>query len=155
MINIVSLALIWTIFSVQNASSWTFLGTNVNEFAAKAFFLQPSPSVQEIFSTQETDADKTLVINSLTITAYSSEPEQTDNDPFITASGKSVRSGIVAANFLPFGTKIKIPEIFGDKVFTVEDRMAKKHPDKIDIWFSSEMEALRFGVRTADVVILD
>lgn len=131
-------------FSAQNASLWTFSGANNNEPATKTISSQSQPS--------ETNDE---IISSLTITGYSSTPEQTDSDPFITASGGWVRPGIIAANFLPFGTKIKIPEIFGDRVFTVEDRMARKHPDKIDIWFPSEVEALRFGVRTADIVILD
>src|SRR3989344_299704 len=40
------------------------------------------------------------------LTAYSSTPEQTDETPFITASGSYVRNGVVAANFLPMGAKI-------------------------------------------------
>lgn len=89
------------------------------------------------------------------ITAYSSTPDQTDDTPFITASNTHVRDGVVAANFLAFGTKVKIPSLFGDKVFTVEDRMAKKHDGKIDIWFSEKHLAKRFGIQEADVVILD
>ncbi len=143
MINIISLALFWIMFSAQNASLWTFSGVNNNE------------SVKTLPSQSQPSEINDEIINSLTITGYSSTPEQTDNDSFITASGRSVRPGIIAANFLPFGTKIKIPEIFGDRVFTVEDRMARKHPDKVDIWFSSEAEALHFGVKTADIVILD
>ena len=50
------------------------------------------------------------------ITGYSSTPQETEDTPFLTASGKKVRDGIVANNFLPFGTKIKIPKIFGDKI---------------------------------------
>jgi len=44
-----------------------------------------------------------------------------------------VRDGVIATNILPFGTKVRIPEIFGDKVFVVEDRMARKHADRVDI----------------------
>ena len=62
----------------------------------------------------------------MTITAYSSTPEQTDSTPFVTASGSMVRDGIVANNLLSFGTKVKIPELYGDKVFVVEDRMHSK-----------------------------
>ena len=90
-----------------------------------------------------------------TLTAYSSTPDQTDDTPFITASNTRVRDGIVAANFLAFGTKVKIPAVFGDKVFTVEDRMAKKHNDKIDIWFPERYLAKNFGVKEADVIILE
>ncbi len=89
------------------------------------------------------------------LTAYSSTPDQTDDTPFITASNTRVRDGIVAANFLAFGTKVKIPSLFGDKVFTVEDRMAKKHGDKMDIWFSERYLAKNFGVKEAEVVILE
>lgn len=88
------------------------------------------------------------------ITAYSSTPGQTDNTPFITASGSYVRSGVVAANFLPFGTKIKLPEIFGDKIFTVEDRMHEDYNDRVDIWFSSKAEAIKFGSKISEIEIL-
>ncbi len=89
------------------------------------------------------------------LTAYSSTPDQTDDTPFITASNTCVHDGVVAANFLAFGTKVQIPSIFGDKVFTVEDRMAKKHSDKMDIWFPERYLAKNFGVKEAEVVILE
>jgi 3D (Asp-Asp-Asp) domain-containing protein len=92
---------------------------------------------------------------SVILTAYSSTVDQTDDTPFITASNSQVHDGIVAANFLPFGTQVKIPGIFGDKIFTVEDRMAKKHNGKIDIWFPERYLAQRFGVQEADVLILE
>lgn len=88
------------------------------------------------------------------ITAYTSAVEETDASPFITASGSHVRDGIVAANTLPFGAKIMIPDLFGNKVFTVEDRMAPKNWHKIDIWFSSKQDALQFGVKKARVIVL-
>lgn len=88
------------------------------------------------------------------LTAYSSTPDQTDDTPFITASGTRTREGVIASNFLAFGTKVQIPEIFGDRVFTVEDRMAKKHSDKIDIWFPERHLAKTFGVQEAEVIVL-
>ncbi len=87
------------------------------------------------------------------ITAYSSRPEETDDTPFITASGKKVRSGIVASNFLPLGTVIKIPELFGDRTFVVEDRMNPRFKDRIDIWFPSHWEAKKFGVKKAEILV--
>lgn len=54
------------------------------------------------------------------ITAYSSSVDETDGTPFITANGARVRDGIVATNLLPFGTKIKIPSLFGGKVFVLK-----------------------------------
>ncbi|MCL4539698.1 MAG: 3D domain-containing protein, partial [Bacteroidetes bacterium] len=89
-----------------------------------------------------------------TVTGYSSAVDQTDNTPFITASGQHVRNGIIAANWLPFGTQVRFPEIFGDKVFVVEDRMAPQNKNKVDIWFSSTQEALQFGVHRTTVEIL-
>jgi 3D (Asp-Asp-Asp) domain-containing protein len=90
------------------------------------------------------------------ITAYSSTPEETDDTPFITASGKSVADGIVANNMLPFGTKIRIPELYGDKVFVVEDRMnARKSDYQFDIWFPSHTQAENFGVKKAEIEILE
>ncbi len=89
------------------------------------------------------------------LTAYSSSVDETDDTPFITASGKHVRDGIVATNFLPFGTKIKIPAIFGDKIFIVEDRMNKRKHGIVDIWMPSKQEALRFGSLKAEIIVLD
>ncbi|MDP2946195.1 MAG: hypothetical protein Q8N61_01935 [bacterium] len=91
----------------------------------------------------------------IVLTGYSSTSDQTDDTPFITASNTRVRDGIVAANFLAFGTRVKIPSLFGDKVFTVEDRMARKHDDKMDIWFSERYLANNFGIKEADVIILE
>ncbi len=87
-------------------------------------------------------------------TAYSSEPEQTDNTPFITASGSYVRDGVAASNFLPFGTKFRMPELFGNRVFVVEDRMHSRYDDRVDIWFPEEKEAIKFGIKRTKVEIL-
>ncbi|KKQ76416.1 MAG: hypothetical protein US98_C0037G0003 [Parcubacteria group bacterium GW2011_GWC1_38_6] len=90
------------------------------------------------------------------VTAYSSTPWETDNDPFITASGSLVRDGIIANNYLPFGTLVRIPEIYGDKVFVVKDRMNSKKGDyHIDIWLPSNREAKNFGVKRTYIEILE
>lgn len=90
------------------------------------------------------------------VTAYSSTPDQTWGDPFITASGKRVEDGIVANNMLPFGTKIRIPEIYGDKVFTVQDRLhQRKGKYHVDIWFETTRGAKEFGVKMTEIEILD
>lgn len=88
------------------------------------------------------------------VTGYSSTPEQTDNTPFITAAGTHVRDGVIAANFLPFGTIIKIPELFGDKTFVVEDRMNNRYWLNIDIWFSEKILAKEFGVKMVKIEIV-
>lgn len=85
-------------------------------------------------------------INNVMVTAYSSSRRETDNTPFITASGSNVREGIVANNYLPFGTLVRLPEVFGDTVFEVQDRMSwKKNNFHIDIWFPTTEQAMEFG----------
>jgi len=89
------------------------------------------------------------------ITAYSSTESQTDSTPFIAASGKHVYDGMVAANFLPFGTKIKIPELFGDKIFIVDDRMNKRYQNRVDIWYANTNSAIKFGIQKAIIEIVE
>lgn len=88
------------------------------------------------------------------ITAYSSSPDETDDTPNTTASQTRVRDGIVAANFLPFGTLIKIPEFFGDKIFVVEDRLHRRKKWVVDIWMPSKEEALEFGSYLTNIVVV-
>jgi 3D (Asp-Asp-Asp) domain-containing protein len=98
---------------------------------------------------------KTVQTLKMVITAYSSTVWQTDEDPFITASGSLVKEGIVANNLLPFGTKVKIPEIYGDKIFVVEDRMnARKGSYHLDIWFPDYYQAKDFGAKRAYIEVL-
>ena len=95
------------------------------------------------------EANRNIEYLKVLVTAYSSRPEETDADPFITASGEKVRPGIVANNALPFGTIVKFPQLFGNQTFVVQDRMnIKKRNNHIDIWFPSTEEALRFGAKT-------
>lgn len=91
----------------------------------------------------------------VTFTGYSSTPDQTDSTPFITATGNRVRDGIVAVNFLEFGTKIIMPELFGNKVFTVDDRMHPSKKENVDVWFQTRNEALHFGRRTSYILVLE
>ena len=99
------------------------------------------------------EASKTLKV---VITAYSSTEDQTDDTPFTTASGKSVKDGVIANNLLPFGTKIKIPSIYGDKVFVVEDRMNRRMGNyRFDVWMPSRNLAINFGVKTTEMQILE
>ncbi len=97
---------------------------------------------------KETVKNKKLVL----VTAYSSTVDQTDSTPFITASGTHVHDGTIAANFLKFGTKVKFPSLYGDKIFTVEDRMKSDY--KVDIWFPTRQEAKNFGVKRVEMEIL-
>jgi len=88
------------------------------------------------------------------VTAYSSTVDQTDDTPFITANGTMVRDGIIAANFLRFGTKVRFPSLYGEKVFDVTDRMHERFSDRVDIWMETREEAVQFGVKRVEIEVL-
>ncbi len=94
----------------------------------------------------------------VSMTAYNSEAAQTDGDPCTTANGFNVcKHGIedtVASNFLPMGTKIKIPSLFGDRIFVVRDRMNRRYTNRVDVWMLKKSDALKFGVRQAEIVVV-
>ncbi|MFA6106182.1 MAG: hypothetical protein WC745_00755 [Patescibacteria group bacterium] len=99
-----------------------------------------------------------VIIKVVQITAYNSEIGQCDGDPCTTANGFNVCThGIedtVAANSLPFGTKIRIPELFGDRIFIVRDRMNSRYRDRVDVWMLNHKDAVKFGLKTAKIEIL-
>lgn len=89
-------------------------------------------------------------------TAYSSDVGQTDNSPCIPADGYNLcdhyekygEGNTIAANFLPLGTQVRLPEVFGNKVFIVHDRMNKRYGrGRIDVWMPTREEAKKFGVK--------
>ncbi|MEK7089271.1 MAG: hypothetical protein AAB920_00445, partial [Patescibacteria group bacterium] len=88
------------------------------------------------------------------ITAYTSSADECGNNLGITSSGEPARDGIVACNFLPHGTRIKIPALFGDKEFVVKDRMAKRKWNFVDVWVETKKTAFQIGKRTSRIVIL-
>lgn len=106
-----------------------------------------------------TDPYQVVRTSTHTMTAYNSEAAQTDSTPCITANGFNVcEHGVedtVAANFLPIGTKIRIPDLFGDRIFIVRDRMNKRHSDRVDVWMIHRADALKFGVKKARIEVLE
>ena len=85
------------------------------------------------------------------VSAYSSEPEQTDDTPFVTASGKWVDRTVVANNCLPFGTTV----IIDQEIYQVNDRMNTRYGcDHFDIWVGSRAEALERGRELKIVIII-
>lgn len=91
------------------------------------------------------------------MTAYSSEAAQTDATPCIPADYKynlcehyeqDGEQNTIASNFLPLGTKVRFPDLYGDKVFVVRDRMnARYGQGRGDIWMPTKAEAKTFGVK--------
>jgi 3D (Asp-Asp-Asp) domain-containing protein len=78
------------------------------------------------------------------VTAYSSSPDETWGDPFITASGREVYDGLVACpRRFPFGTRFRI----GSRIYACWDRLHERYDHRFDIWKPSKQEALQFGRR--------
>lgn len=70
----------------------------------------------------------------------------------ITANGEKVKTGMIAASRgTPFGTRIKIK----GRVYVVTDRLAKRFDKRIDIYFNSHKQALKFGVQRLKVEVLN
>lgn len=131
----------WSIFSQKTVKKEYFLGKTVEER------MLPSATA----NAAGTPDRKVMAV----LTAYSSTVDQCDSDPFIAASGKRVYDGMVAANWLPFGTKIKIPALYGDKVFTVDDRMNARYGfGRMDVWLDApRQEVNAFGVKRLEIEI--
>ncbi|MBU1102271.1 3D domain-containing protein, partial [Patescibacteria group bacterium] len=133
------------LISAQDENNFILRGNNfVQAFSPIGYsgsFLTDRPVAAPVVRTAVEAVGRVIV------TAYSSTPDQTDSTPFITANGTYVYDGLVACNFLSFHTKVKFPEIYGDKIFIVEDRMAKKNSHKMDIWMPTREAALQFGVK--------
>lgn len=108
----------------------------------------PLPTVTPAKATEPT---KMTVI----ATAYTPRPEETDSTPWLTAAGTKTREGIIAANWLPFGTKVRID----GEIYTVEDRMHSRFtgasPARIDIVFLSLDKARKFGKQKMEIEILN
>jgi 3D (Asp-Asp-Asp) domain-containing protein len=107
-------------------------------------------STAAVTPTKATEPLKVTVI----ATAYTPRPEETDSTPWLTAAGTKTREGVIAANWLPFGTKVRID----GEVYTVEDRMHSRYtgasPARIDIVFLSLDKARKFGKQKMEIEIL-
>lgn len=112
---------------------------------------KPATPAEPAVKTEKLVSNRIIYV---TVTAYSSTPDQTDDTPFITANGTRVRDGIIAANFLKFGTKVKFPDYSGDKIYEVTDRMNARYPNRADIWMETRGAAMNFGIRTLKMEIL-
>lgn len=124
----------------------SYFGNPIADARAMDAKLREAAERREELIQEQKEEYRVLEERRMIVTAYSSRPEETDTDPFITASASRVRWRVVAANALPFGTKVRIPELFGEEIFIVEDRMHKRFQDRVDIWFPSTEVAKRFGI---------
>jgi 3D (Asp-Asp-Asp) domain-containing protein len=88
---------------------------------------------------------------------YSSTIAQCDSTPFITAANTPPRPGVLAVSqdllreYTPgapfaFGDRV---HVYGVGYFLIEDSMNPRWTNRVDIWFPSRNEAVRFGLREA------
>lgn len=92
----------------------------------------------------------------VTITAYSSTPDQCDSTPHHTATGYPVRVGVLAVSRdlieemgLTFGQRVLIP---GYGLFEVRDLMHPRWKRKVDIWESDRESARLFGKQQGTLI---
>lgn len=94
----------------------------------------------------------------ITATAYSSTVDQCDSTPCIAAKGfnlcKHNKENVIASNYLPIGAKVRFPELYGDKIFTVQDRMNARYYKRIDFWMKTRQKAKNFGLKYVKMEIL-
>jgi len=103
----------------------------------------------------EVEEREVVQVRYMDMTAYNSLPAQTNGDPCVTANGDNVcmlyeqygYQNTVASNAFPFGTLLRFPDLYGDKVFRVNDRMARRYRNRVDFWMASYPEARQFGVK--------
>jgi 3D (Asp-Asp-Asp) domain-containing protein len=94
----------------------------------------------------------------LTVTAYSPRAQECDADPHITATNRRVRPGIIAVSRdlfdkgWVFGRKVYIK---GMGVYTIDDLMHQRKTNQIDVFMPETGKAVRFGVQTMEVFLLD
>lgn len=94
------------------------------------------------------------------VTAYNvGDPDQNWGDPCQSANGENICAALdsgskrCAANFVPFGTVLRIAH-YG--ICTVTDRMNRRYTDRVDIAMkkNEKKKALRFGLRRLQVTVL-
>ena len=61
-----------------------------------------------------------------------------------TASGVWPQVGHAAADHLPFGTKVTLPD---GRILTITDRFGGGYSDRLDVFMNSEQECWQFGRR--------
>jgi 3D (Asp-Asp-Asp) domain-containing protein len=121
----------------------------------------PAPAVRSVPTAPLAQAavrtGRTAIVRA---TAYNSLAGQTDSSPFITATGTRTRPGVVALSrdllrSFPYGSKIMLEDLSGGnnnllkgRIFVVEDTMAARKTNSLDIWMGTRSEAIRFGART-------
>lgn len=107
-------------------------------------------------NTQKTLYDSRAV-RVVKVTAYSPRLEETDSTPHTTAANTRVRPGIIAVSRdlfnkgWIFGRKVYIKSL---GIFTIEDLMAKRKTNQIDIFMGDTTDAINFGKQNLEAYLL-
>lgn len=158
---LVSLVLIFGMFSIDIPTSHAAVAATTTGATVQAPIItttttvQTDPNdaadtststIQEIVTatTSRPVALKTIRVDA---TSYTSSYEETDGTPELAADGTCTYFGMIAANFAPIGTKVRIPSIYGDKIFTVHDRMNQRYSYRIDVWTADKKDMRQFGIK--------
>lgn len=90
------------------------------------------------------------IIAIVVCTAYTASVEECGKADGITASGvKAVQGRTIAADDLPFGTKV----VIDGHEYVVEDRFGGEYKNRIDIYMDKKDDAWNFGRQTKSVKI--
>lgn len=76
----------------------------------------------------------------------------------LTASGRKPVEGITvaASRKIPLGTRIKltVPGSFTNRLFRVDDRLARKYDARVDIYMDDHEKALQWGLKKGSFTII-
>jgi 3D (Asp-Asp-Asp) domain-containing protein len=111
---------------------------------------------------QASDAEARRLAWPVKVTAYTSDPEECDGAPHLTAINTPARAGVIAlSRDLLRCYNPSAPFNWGDRVylegvgeFIVEDTMSARHRRRADIWFSDSRRANLWGVQELRLVVL-
>lgn len=159
--NYKKIIIVWAIISSAGLIAGNALALNWELSRPEAEAIWPerkAEAVKEVAKEIKTEnANKTI----REITAYNAGvPGQTDSSPCISANGENVCTALAlgykrcAANFVPFGTKLRI-ENYGECIVT--DRMNARYQNRVDIAMRADEidRAIKFGKQNLMVEIVD
>lgn len=103
------------------------------------------------------DRTRPILSTKVTVTAYTSRPEETDDSPHWTADGSLVKRGVIAVSRdilkelgIRYGQRVVLE---GYGAMEVRDTMNPRWTRRVDIW-SSDLTAARLHGKKEDVTML-
>ncbi len=97
-------------------------------------------------------------VKQVTVTAYNPTVDQCDEDPYVAASMRRVRSGTIAVSRdlfsqgWVFGRKVRIE---GLGIFEINDLMNKRFSNRVDVFMWDHDQAVAFGKQKIEAALLD